>query len=173
MRSTKKLLDLDFPIYKMGQFEEIYTNDLGLKVIRTAKREWILDDTRTEMVWYASRRIRLKQEGYSLYKLNKKLGSFSQVIQYPSGTYFIDSSGYVFKYKKGNKFYKLRSYPIHKRAYDAAFGTILYGKGLSYPLTYSGIVSSLYKYITVLEIDGGGLLYDITVHPQKATRIKI
>ena len=169
MRS-KKLHELVFPVYKMGAFEEIYTSPLGHVMISTHKKVYTLDDTNSSEPSYAVRRIHLKGKGFDLYHLNKKINTFSNIINYPTGTYFIDAKGYIFKYKKDRKYYKLNCHKITKRVFDPSRGSMLFSKDLPYPVFFLGKLNLDYKYMGILDVEGGGLLYNVTEQPFNPTR---
>ena len=170
---SKTLLDLDFPLYKMGKVENIYTNALGHKMVETFRGLYVLDDLNSKEEDYFLRRIQLKRKGYDVYHLSNKIDTFSNVFQYHSGTYFIDASGYVFKYKKGSKFYKIRCYKIDKKVFYPALGTLIFAQELTFPIYFSGKLHNSIKYMGVMDVDGGGLLYNLSELPFKEIRRKI
>lgn len=169
----KSIFELEFPIYKMGQFEKISTNALGLKKIVTFRGEYVLDDIDSKEPNYFRRRLNLIAEGYKLYHLNNKIDRVEQIIHFKTGTYFIDKSGYVFRYKKGNKFYKLECHAISKRAFDPSRGTILYLRNIPHPILYPNRIPTFIKYAGLLNIGGGHILYNLKEEPFKSTRRKI
>jgi hypothetical protein len=173
MPFTKKLRDLVFPVYKIGAYIDIETNDLGLKYINTSHSRYLLDDTNITDKTYPMRRIQLKKEGYRLYPLKKMIRDFSGILGYPSNTKFIDMNGNLFNYMKGNKFYKLKSHKITKRVFDPERGSLLYAKGVNCPILHPGRVHLLIQYMGLLEVEGGYLLYNLTAVPFSTTRRKI
>ena len=169
----KSIFDLRFPLYKMGEFESMTTNALGLIKITTYKNEYVLDDTCSNEPNYFRRRIKLRAQGYELYHLKIKIDTVEELIKYKAGTHFIDKSGYIFRYTKGSKFYKLESHKIVKKAYDPERGTILYVKDIPHPILYPHRTQAYIKYAGLLNIEGGHMLYNLSEAPFKTTRRKI
>ena len=167
------IFDLEFPIYKMGDFENIETNALGLKKITTYKNTYVLDDIGSKEPNYFRRRIKLASEGYTLYHLRIRADTIEELIKYKTGTHFIDKSGHVFRYKKGKKFYKLESHPIQKKIFDPERGTIVYLRDIPHPILYPHRIPAYIRYAGLLNIEGGHILYNLTDKQFKTTRRKI
>ena len=173
MSGVKSIFNLEFPVFKMGQFEKIETNSLGLVKVTTYRNEYVVDDTNSKEPNYFRRRIKLREEGYNMYHLKIRADTVEELIKYKTGTHFIDKSGYIFRYTKGKKFFKLESHPIVKRAFDPDRGTILYLYDIPHPILYPHRIPAYIKFAGLLEIDGGHMLYNLTKQQFITTRRKI
>lgn len=167
------LSKMKFPLFKMRAFEEITTNGFGHIVVVTNNNKWVLDDPSIDEPDYFRRRIIMKSRKYELYPLYEKVDNISQLMKYKSGTYFIDRSGKYFKYKKGNKYYNLNYWKIKKRLYDPNRGSMVFVKGLPMPFYFATRVPFNYKYLGLLNVDGGFLVYDLSEEKKDDTRRKL
>jgi len=176
MPSTKKLHELNFPAYKMGSYHNIEDKALGKRIITTEKNVYVLDDTSLPGDYF-DRRIRIKlyqkEKEMKLYPLNKLLRTFSEILKYPSNSKFIDRSGYIFNYVKGINFYKVECHKITKRIFDPSRGTMLFSDDINCPIFHTDRVHGSIKYMGLLNIDGGYLLYNLTSEPFNEARRKI
>jgi hypothetical protein len=120
---------------------------------------------------YMQRRRNIKTG--NVYPLYSPIVNHRQLVldKNPTKTY-IDMNGYIFKYVK-SRFVPLKYYYIcHKEFYN---NSIIYSlTGLFCKFIVKSTESSIEaKYLGLLSIDGGYMIYDLAKNRKKNTRVKI
>lgn len=163
---SKKISEIVFPIYKLPKHRRIYTNSLGIIYMETEKNVWVLDDTNLTTPFFV-RRTYILASGRKLYPLKKAIALPMNLIQEPGNTCYMDSSGSIFKYKKGGKYWKLKYYEIDNMELVME-GTRISCAGMSF--FFGTNLSTTSKYLGLLEKAGMYIPYDLSVDKKKTTR---
>jgi hypothetical protein len=161
---------MDFPLFKIGKYENIEKTPLGKIYITTVYDKYVLDDTSVEGETLGQRRLKLALKGHNLYKFRGKVDTLKQLIKHPSGTIFLDNNGNIFKYRKGRKLFKVVSHKVLKRENkdDGVVVTIQ-----DYPTPHfipSKKVADNTNYVSIMLTNTGPLIYDYTSEPHKVYR---
>lgn len=162
---------IEFPVYKIRNYEEMEKTPLGKVKIRTITGEWIVDDISIEGDSLGKRRLHIPAE--VRYKLGDRVDTLRQMIKYPGGTIFIDNKGYLFKYTKGSERFLIESKPIIKKELVTE-GTILHIKDLPSPqlIPYKHLAENI-KYASIIFTNYGPFVYDYTSEPHEPYRRSI
>lgn len=162
-----------FPLYKLRKHLKIETNPLGLVKITSIKGTYILDDTSIRGT-FAERRVILSTQypKEKLYTLKEKILYLRQLVKYKSGTVFIDYNGNIFKYKKGNRLYQVKSHKIEKKTPYGNW-TILKIIGIETPFLIGHNLLPTTTHASIMYTQWGPFLYDLTNTEHELYRRKI
>ena len=174
MHSRKRLNEIQFPVYMLRKYNSMEKSSNLVRIL-THHDEYVLDSLllAEQEPDYATRRIILKANGYNVYPLKVRYDSISKLIHAKSGTTFIDSAGYLFRYKRGNKYYSVESFKIKKLAYSAKHGSIITAYDLPFPLFYPDRLKSFYRYVNCIKYKGGYMLYSVTKEKLPPKRVRL
>jgi hypothetical protein len=108
MSHNVDLSKISFPVYHIGNREPLvddgvvyFVSGMDSNTEDATYRLSILDDKNVEGKSLAERRLLLSTQGVSLRRITKAIFFLSDFIKLAKGSsWFIDSLGYVFKYKK-------------------------------------------------------------------------
>jgi len=151
-----------FPLYKLRSHLSIEKNPLGIVKITTIKGTYILDDQSLDGD-FQTRRVKMYSE-YSdekIYKLKEKVIYLRHLVKYKSGTFFVDSTGKIIKYKKSSRLYPIKSKRIERKIIKENW-TNIYVAGLEIPFVVGHALTYKTKYASIMYTDWGPFLYDLT-----------
>lgn len=156
------IADITFPLYKLRAYNKIETNPLGLVKVTSIKGTYVLDDTSIPGT-FKERRTKLitQYPGEKIYKLKEQVLYLRQLVKYKSNTTFIDNNGKIFKYKKGDKLYTIKSHKIERRVPKQNW-TILRVRGIEIPFLVGHVVPPTTTHASILHSSMGPFLYDLT-----------
>lgn len=140
--------------YYSNSYIDIDTNEISTHIK-------LLDDKNVRATTLASRRLWMKEQGAPLYPLRRAvffMGDFIKVAR--SDYWFIDSNGFIFKYKKTIKV-PLRFRRIKRVIAGRTTGSILEVEGIPERFKTMFIVRSSMKYAAILEYKGINILYGV------------
>lgn len=114
------------------------------------------------------RRLTIKPQ--DLYPLKKAIYNLKDMLKISRrNKTFIDSEGKVFRLQK-KKYYPLLYKKIIKQFLVENVGTVFYLAGINTPFEVKGILNSDIKYVGVLKIGKGYLLYEFSKERKKKSR---
>lgn len=164
---------MDFPLFKLGTYKEIETTLMGKVYIDTGRGRYILDDKSIPYPSLAQRRLRIKNK-IPLYKFRGTVNTLRELVKHPSNTKFMDRNGNLFKYKKGNKRYKVVSHEIIRKEKLEYNRYVIYIKDVPTPqLLDNELVAKASNYASVIHTKDGPLIYDYTSEPHDVYRRSI
>lgn len=171
---SKRLHEIKFPIFTIRKYNSIEKSHNLVRIL-THHDEYVLDSMllKEKEPDYAQRRIKLAAAGYNMYPLKVKYDTIEQMSRAKSGAVFIDSDGDMFKYKRGNKFYTLKSYEIKRMVYNDKYGTTIEARDIHCPLFTTHRVSSVNRFVNCVNYKGGYLMYSLSETPLPPKRIKL
>ncbi|MCP3899132.1 MAG: hypothetical protein GY707_05295 [Desulfobacteraceae bacterium] len=169
-----KITDIVWPIYYIGQHDEIYT-EYNVTYLSNKERVFIIDNKNLSGDTIGKRRLKLR--GEVLYKFKKTLFMFSELVDFTrpkkvANRKFCDSRGNIFIYKK-SKYVSLKCFPIH---YVENFDTykLIRVKGtlqsFKVPNNY---YNPAYQYLSALYFGKYYALYDLSIEAMKNTWRKV
>ncbi len=160
------LQKISFPVYKLGREKPEIENGRAFYYYRKSVEEGVneysyqvLDDKNVKGDTLALRRLGMKAKDITLRKLSKAIFFIGDMIKIADGiTWFIDSSGFIFQYKK-HKLAKLKFYRIKKLIPISSGGCLveIYNELARYKSLYYPTPDK--AYVGILEFDGMRLLY--------------
>lgn len=135
--SSVKLSCISFPVYHLGKdapiFEDgkhFYLMGRDINEPDGVLKEIVVDDKRLPQHSLAMRRLALREKGVELKALKKAIFYISDMVKLSNGaTWFIDSEGMVFEYRKSTRV-KLTFKPITQVIPIASGGAIIEVKGI-------------------------------------------
>ena len=158
---------IEFPVFKFRSFREIEYKPLGQIVVHTISGSFIVDDISIEGTTLAQRRLKIRDKKY---QFAEKVDTLRHLSKFPTGTYFIDFLGKIFKYQKGRKRYKVESRKITRKR-EVEQGTIVIIKDIPSPeLITNPETAEKAKYASIMFTDEGPFLYKYTEEPHKMYR---
>jgi hypothetical protein len=162
-----------FPIWRLRNFTRI-DNKLDTIFITTHYNTYILDDKSLDGD-LAKRRLQLLSnpilETYPLYPLKDKINLLRILVKYPTGTYFIDSEGLIFKYKKSSKLNWVECKKI--KSWNKVEGkTVFYVDKQRIPYV-TDLKLDYIPYASIMYTETGPLIYDFTTEYHKPYKRKI
>lgn len=103
--------NIAFPVFRVGVTEPQHDSGISFFLVGKDTTEstaeynlLIIDDKNCEGADLATRRLKLKTQGVALYALNKAIFFIGDLIKLAkSATWFIDSKGQFFQYKKSRR----------------------------------------------------------------------
>lgn len=164
-----QLSEISFPVYKLGNTGPIQHETIAfyLFVDDTDKSQppkdvyLIVDDKAVQGENLARRRLQLQAQGVPLYKLTHAIFFIADMLKLSVGaTWFIDSLGKIFEYKKTKKvplIYK----PIKKIIPVLTGGAVLEVEGISHRFKTLYMPRLEERYAGLLKINRGYLLYGL------------
>ena len=160
---------ITFPVYRLRQYHEIKT-DGKVIYINTYKGSYILDNKNIEGKFVQRRRKITSRKVYPLY--NPIMTHRLLILDKNPNKSYIDSTGALFAYKK-TKFVPLCWYWIKDKKY---IGNKIIITAEDIPCKFE--VSSTHrnvqaKYIGLLHMEGGYILYNLLKEKRKNSRLKI
>ena len=166
---------INFPLFKLGEYEEIEETLMGKVYIYTTRGKYLLDNKALPYSKYSQRRLRLKgTKKVPLYKFRATVHNLRNLVKFPSGTRFIDVQGNLFKYKKQRKLYKVLSHKILKKKPTNDGSCIVHIEKFNSPyLIDSNFVASNTNYISIIYTKDGPLIYDYTTERHEPYRRSI
>lgn len=178
MKNTTTLQEISYPVFKLPdkpnvQDGVLYYYSESEKDGVTKGKLQIVDDANLPGVTLSSRRLQILKDGGVLYKLRNAIFFLGDLIKVSgANTYFIDSNGKLFSYKK-DKMYKLRFYPIAQILPINTGGAIIEVKGM--PSRFKTLLtpSDDVKYAGVLHMGMANILYGLYEELPKDTRRSI
>ena len=157
VKAMDTLHSIQFPIYKLGKHTEIKRNPVGPIYITTIRDTYILDD----LSYPGDLGRRRRQIKENKYPLKETVFSFRDMVKFPSGTTFIDNTGKIFKYVKGNSRYIIKCKKVYKKELRTE-GMVCYIEDVPTPVLLSPNMSAQTKdYASVLYTEYGPILYDL------------
>jgi hypothetical protein len=170
MLLPNSLNSIRFPIYRIRKHSKMW-NDNNVIHIDTFKGSYILDNRNLPGNFLNRRRSLKGKEAYPLYK---PIMTHRQLIldkKHESGHY-VDSTGGMFTYNR-SRFVPLTYRDILNKEY-VDNEIIITAKDLPckfiVPNTHRNVMG---KYLGVLELDGGYMLYNLLKDKRKNSRVKI
>ena len=164
---------IKFPIWKLRRFTRM-DNKLDTIYITTAYNTYIIDDKSLKGD-LAKRRYQLLSmpilNDYPLYPLKEKLNLLRQMVKYPTGTYFIDSDGLIFKYKKSSRLNWVECKKI-KSWNKVDNRTVFYVDKQRMPYV-TDLELDYIPYASIMYTETGPLIYDFTTEYHKPYKRKI
>ena len=164
------MLDVEFPIYKIGKHEYTKLVD-GILYIHTGLNEYVLDNTNLQGTHLSSRRRRIVDKKF-LYRFKKTIFDFAQLLRQKGNNWYMDSTGRLFKYKK-TAFHKVVYREILSRRVIEGKGTLLTVRGISQPMLISNTLAIRYDFAGLILYKGGFILYELSTVKKPDTRKKI
>jgi len=168
MPSNKDFSDINFPIFVITPTYKRIWDEYNIKYIKTESGTYILDNKNLEGKTLGERRLKIKTG--LRYIPRKAYYSITQLIKSKTMTY-IDNTGCVFTYKK------TRMVPLkYFRVMDVVSmeeGCILSFKDINFKLRIGCNEAYDIKYIGLLIIDNGYILYETCEEKKPDTRRKI
>jgi hypothetical protein len=173
------LKKIAFPIFLVGKEEPSFDDGVAFyyyikQVVEgdDVHKILVLDDKKAKGDTLARRRLELKKNGVPLKKLKRAIFFFHDMVKASKGaTWFIDSNGLVFKYKKTVRLpieYRLIKKVVHS---DQGVHIIeVQGVPTRFKVLYAPKHTE--KYAGVLRMDGGFILYCLS-EDQKPTSWKM
>ncbi len=161
---------INFPLYAIRKYQEIFEDENGYTIIQTAKNRYVLD-TYLEGVTYAERRLLLladEDKPHKLYPLNARLESINQ-IHLTTCRKFIDSTGKLLTWKP-SKMYPVVCLPVKSSWHTAQGKVVLEIKDIPTKFTVSGNAP---KYVQVMQVGRKNILFDVCDEYRKRTRKKL
>jgi len=163
------LKGINFPIFAIGSHARLWYENSVLFLKSESGIIYKVDNKNLPYDTLAKRRRKIpKKERYNfigtyftfaqLVKSNKKL--------------FVDSSGKLFKYKKDRRVSLIYKKIIGFKRIEGE-GFLIFVKGITTPFLVSALVYNFEKYIGLLIIDGGYLIYEFTKEQKPNTWRKI
>ena len=130
----------------------------------------IVDDINTEGDTLAKRRLQLLKEGVPLYKLKNAIFFLADLIKLATPkTYFIDSNGKLFNYKKTTSV-KLEFYKIVKVIAIPTGGAIIEVDGIPNRFKVLNIPTEAEKCAGILRMGMSNILYGVYTSIPETTR---
>jgi hypothetical protein len=158
VKAMDTLHRVEFPLYKLGKFVSIDKNPVGPVYITTVRGKYILDDTSLSGD-LGRRRLHIIGDKYPL---RGTIFTLRELFKFPSGTYFIDKNGHIFKYKKGKARYLVESKKIYKKELRPE-GMVCYITDLPNPIRLGVTLEAQLKdYASIMSTNYGPILYDLT-----------
>lgn len=167
------LSNIMFPAFMLRGHEEIYTNPLGIRMVRTQFDTYVLDDVAENGGTLAQSRLRLKILGRTMYRLGHHVDTALELLVQPGGTTFIDSLGQLFTYTKGSEYYVLAYYKIDSLTLLGDDSTLVKLLGIDIPFIFGCIINTEMKYMGVLSSNGKYIPYSFSRTKRPSTRRKI
>jgi hypothetical protein len=165
------LNEIQFPIYRIREFQEI-TTKLGRTSIKYRNKWTVIDDTTVDGN-LGRRRLILSYSGLDMYPLMEQLKTLRQMLKYPSKTNFIDWDGHLFKYKKTSKLHTVTSYPIEKCTINGGWTLIRVGPGDQDYAVSENLQKQGITHASIMMTNSGPFLYDLTSEYHDPYRRKI
>lgn len=180
MENGTKLINLRqvaFPVYRLGLeppnfignvvlFYQEYKDDEGNPI----QKYRVVDDKDIDKPTLALRRLELAKNKVKLKRLSRAVFFLADFIKLATReTWFIDSNGMVFQYKK-EKHIKLLFKPIKQIIPIDTGGAIIEVEGIPSRFKTLYMPDSLNKYAGVLQDGMGYILYGTYIEPPKNSR---
>ena len=149
------LFDIQFPIYSVTKFYKRIWTEMNVLYIETDSGIYILDNKNINGDTVGKRRLRIKNDIYSLYRPRKVVYDITHLIK-SKDSIFMDTNGVVFKYKK-SEYCTLNYHKVHN-VIEAVDGECIldipkinysYKTNCrnAYAAIYVGLLTSKYGYI--------------------------
>lgn len=161
--------NIKFPIFVIGTYAKLWSENNVLFLKSESGIIYKVDNKNLPYKKLSQRRFKIpKKERYNFIAT---FFNYAQLIK--SGKkLFIDSEGKLFKYKKDRRV-SLVYKEIIKRKNVEGKGFLLYVKGLTTPFTVSALIYNFEKYIGLLVIDDGYLIYEFSNEKKPNTWRKV
>ncbi len=169
-----KITDVVWPIYFIGQHDEIYT-EYNVTYVVNKGRTFTLDNKNLSGNTLGKRRLKLKRE--DLYKFKKTLFIFSELIEFTrlkkvADRKFCDSKGNIFLYKK-SKYVPLKCFPIQSLKNYETY-KLIHVKGLTQSFNLpNNYYNPSYQYLNILDFGKYFVLYDLSTEYSENTWRKV
>ena len=161
--------DIKFPIFIIGSHSRLWTENNILFLKSESGIIYKVDNKNLPYEKLSQRRAKIQKK--ERYNFIATIFTYAQLIK--SGKkLFIDSSGKLFKYRKDRRV-SLIYKEIKRIKRIEGKGFLLYVKGVSSPFTVSSLIYNFERYIGLLLIDGGYLVYEFSEEEKKSTWRKI
>jgi hypothetical protein len=178
LTNTTTLQEISYPVFKLPDKPNkedgiLYYYSESERGGELKGKLQIVDDTNLPGASLASRRLQILKEGGSLYRLHNAIFFLGDLIKVStSSTYFIDSNGKLFKYKKSTSA-KLRFYPINNIFPISTGGAIIDVKGI--PSRFKTLImpDESVRYAGILHMGMANILYGLYSELPKDTRRKL
>lgn len=165
------MLDVEFPLYKIGKHESIRHDESNILYIHTGYNEYILDNPNLGGSTLSARRRKINDKD-SLYKFRKTIFDFAQLIKQKGSNFYMDSTGKLFKYRK-EKYYPIIYRKIINRRIIEGKGTMIKVQGIEQPILVSNKLALHNDYAGLILYRGGYILYELVDYKKPDTRKKI
>lgn len=160
----KPLKDIEFPIFAVSNNGKLYSENSILYYETPDGKIYTVDNKNLEGS-FAKRRLQIPKD--KRYKFPKTIFNFQGLLKVNYKT-FVDSNGKAFTYKKTKRlkliYRKVREVqPIEGKGY------LVYVVGISYGFLLSASVYHREKYLGLLSINNGYIVYEATDERKKDT----
>ena len=164
-----QLSEISFPVYKLGNTKPIQHETIAFYLFvddsdnsRAPQDVYlIVDDKAVHGENLARRRLQLQAQGVRLYKLTRAIFFIADMLKLSVGaTWFIDSLGKIFEYKKTKKV-PLVYKRIKKVIPLSAGGAVLEVEGIAHRFKTLYMPRLEERYVGLLKINNGYLLYGL------------
>jgi hypothetical protein len=108
---------------------------------------------------------------YPLYSLRSKLNLLRHLIKFPTGTYFIDNTGFIFKYKKSSSLNWVECKKI--KSFTEVNGRYIFYVDKQHIPYITELNLTLIPYASLMYTKAGPLLYDLTTEYHEPYKRKI
>lgn len=163
-----KLHDIHFPIYRLGSAKPVQHE--GISFFLHVKDHddkapedvyLIVDDKNIPGDSLARRRLQLAKLGVVLFKLSNAIFFIADMLKFTKGTtWFIDSSGFIFEYKK-TKTVPLIFKKVSKLIPINTGGAIVEVEGMAHRFKILFMPTVEQKYVGLLKLNKGYILYGL------------
>lgn len=163
-----QLNEISFPVYKLGKNQPITHEGISFYMHMQDRDDGppldvylIIDDKNIKGNNLAQRRLQLQKQGVRLFKLTKAVFFIADMLKLSVGaTWFIDSSGMIFEYKK-SKSVKLVFKRIKKVIPIQTGGAILELEGIAHRFKTLFMPRLEERYAGLLKLNHGYILYGL------------
>lgn len=176
--STIQLQTINWPVFRLGEREPVqtdnivyysteYVEDSGTVTYSHTLR--IVDDKNLSGTTLGRRRLQLKSENKNLFPLRTAAYFLADIVKLTKPTtWWIDSSGHVFQYKKSARA-KLQTYKLAKVLPATGLGCVLEVEGLVTRFKSIQRPRPHEQYVVVLNFNKTNILYGFSEVPIKET----
>ena len=163
------LTNIKFPIFIIGTYKRIWKEDNILYIESTSDIIYKLDNSNLPYDTLGKRRLHIPKK--ERYRFTNTFFTIGQLIK--SGKkLFIDNTGKLIKYRKDRRV-NLIYREIKKTKFVEGKGVLCYIKNISVPILISNYIYNDEKFIGLLSIDDGYLLYELSDYRKPDTWRKV
>ena len=167
---------LTFPVFLIGKEEPIFENGISyfyyIKVVKEGddvEKMLVVDNKNVPGDTLSRRRLWMKNKGIALKKLKRAIFYFHDLVKACKGsTWFIDSKGLIFKYKKTTRL-PIEYKKIKKVIHSSPGVVILEVEGVPTRFKILYAPNPTMKYAGVLRMGMGYVLYGFFEKPLPST----
>lgn len=160
------LAEINFPVFRLSSKPEqhegllfYYTETFNRDTAQLSRKVRILDDANIPHDSLSRRRLVLEEDQVALYPLRKGIFGLGDLIRLSkSNTWWIDSSGKIFQYKK-TKYVPLKCKKIKQVIPSRNIGSILEVEGIGQRFATMFRIPDDHKYALLLKIGASYIFY--------------